>query len=30
MDTVVDFTTEVDGTEITKFMIAGASKVYVQ
>lgn len=27
MDTIVEFTLEVDGTEISKFMVSGASKV---
>ena len=27
MDTVVEFTAEVDGIQISKFMVSGASKV---
>lgn len=29
MDTIVEFTAEVDGTEISKFMVSGASKVSI-
>ena len=29
MDTIVEFTAEVDGTEISKFLVSGASKVSI-